>query len=104
MKWAILLVLVVLISGCVDVKEIITKPPEPIFEGGIINLEPETFECEEKLTRRSYKEDGSYEEICLEPEELKLERCYNDEDCSEIEECKKGFCELVYSLVIDETT
>ncbi len=101
-----ILVLTILISGCATFEEEVTTtvPTTTTLEEGVtITLEPKTFECEEKLTRRYYKEDGTFEEICIEPETLGLERCSSNDDCSEIEECEKGFCELIYSLVIDET-
>lgn len=112
MKWVILLVLVLFISGCTDLESFIEK-------SGLRKTSTITFidevdainagyygnpGCDEKLIRRHYFEDGSYEEICLDPEVLGLKRCISYDDCSDIEECKKGFCELVHSLVIDETT
>tara|TARA_Y100000310_G_C20570934_1_gene757978 strand:+ start:70 stop:402 length:333 start_codon:yes stop_codon:yes gene_type:complete len=110
MKYIILLlVLVVFVSGCTDLEGFIQK-------GNTVSTGTITFineidaansgysNCEEKLMRKHFKEDGTYEEICTEPREIGLKRCKTDANCSDIEECKKGFCELVYSLVIDETT
>ncbi len=73
MKYIILfLVLVVFVSGCANLEEFLEKGNTVstgtiTFINEIDAINSGYHNCEEELIRKHYREDGSYEEICLEP-------------------------------------
>lgn len=85
----------IFLAGC--------KSSNPVYAGNPTTTIQQAVEttitvenCPKQFLRQEIKADGSIEKYCLPPSYFRLNPCNTDADCSTIEECRDGYCYILY--------